>query len=59
VTVPSQGHAPLDVLLTAVTFLVIIILLMFWRIDYPAEFKRWRAFAGQAGQTAKRWVQQT
>lgn len=59
VAVPSQSHALLDVLLTAVTFLVIIILLMFWRVDYPAEFKRWRAFADQAGQTAKRWVQQT
>jgi hypothetical protein len=36
-----------------------IVLLLFWGIDYPTEFKRWRAFAGQAGQMAKRWVQPT
>jgi hypothetical protein len=28
------------------------------RIDYPTEIKRWRAFADQAEQTAKRWEQQ-
>ena len=27
------------------------------RIDYPAEIKRWRAFADQAEQMAKRWEQ--
>ena len=27
------------------------------RIDYPAEIKRWRAFADQAGQMAERWEQ--
>jgi hypothetical protein len=27
------------------------------RLDYPAEIKRWRAFAGQAGQMAERWEQ--
>jgi len=25
------------------------------RMDYPAEIKRWRAFADQAEQMAKRW----
>jgi cell division protease FtsH len=58
VTVP-QSHALLDVLLTAFTFAVIVALLLFWRIDYPTEFKRWLALADQAGQMAKRWVQQT
>jgi GAF domain len=28
------------------------------RMDYPAEIKRWRAFADQAEQMAKRWEQQ-
>ena len=27
------------------------------RMDYPAEIKRWRAFADQAEQTATRWEQ--
>lgn len=27
------------------------------RVDYPAEIKRWRAFADQAGQMAERWEQ--
>jgi hypothetical protein len=27
------------------------------RIDYPAEIKRWRAFADQAQQVAERWEQ--
>jgi hypothetical protein len=27
------------------------------RIDYPAEIKRWRAFADQAEQMAKHWEQ--
>jgi hypothetical protein len=27
------------------------------RMDYPAEIKRWRAFADQAEQMAKRWEQ--
>jgi len=27
------------------------------RMDYPAEIKRWRAFADQAGQMAERWEQ--
>ena len=27
------------------------------RLDYPAEIKRWRAFADQAEQMAKRWEQ--
>jgi anti-anti-sigma factor len=27
------------------------------RMDYPTEIKRWRAFADQAGQMAKRWEQ--
>jgi hypothetical protein len=26
-----------------------------WRMDYPAEIKRWRAVADQAEQMAKRW----
>jgi hypothetical protein len=26
-------------------------------IDYPAEIKRWRSFAHQAGQMARRWEQ--
>jgi len=28
------------------------------RMDYPAEIKRWRDFADQAGQMARRWEQQ-
>jgi anti-anti-sigma factor len=28
------------------------------RMDYPAEIKRWRAFAGEAEQMAKRWEQE-
>ena len=27
------------------------------RMDYPAEIKRWRAFADQAEQMARRWEQ--
>jgi len=26
-----------------------------WRMDYPAEIKRWRALADQAEQMARRW----
>jgi hypothetical protein len=29
------------------------------RMDYPAEIKRWRAFAEHAGQMARRWEQRT
>jgi hypothetical protein len=29
------------------------------RMDYPAEIKRWQAFADQAGQMARRWEQPT
>jgi len=27
------------------------------RMDYPTEIKRWRDFADQAGELAKRWEQ--
>jgi cell division protease FtsH len=54
----TKSNALLDVLAPAFIYLVIL-LLFFWHLDYPAEIKRWRAFADQAGQTAKRWEQQT
>ncbi len=66
----DKGHLPggynvngpkssvlLDVLPVALIFLVIF-LLFFWRIDFPTRIKRWRAFADQARQLAKRREQQ-
>lgn len=57
INIPKSNALP-DVLASALIILVIA-LLLFWGADYPTQFKRWRTFADQAGQMAKRWVQQT
>ena len=44
----SKGNGQLDVVAYALIILVIILLLL-WGVDLPAQFKRWRALAGQAG----------